>query len=211
MPFQAPPPVFKLIFALFLPIFAFYSCETEDKEPLKTYPVVLKSGAEPTILEIPYFSFTDQNGEIVTNQTFDNKIYLADFFFTSCPTICPKVKAQMKRVYDAFASEPRLVLLSHTIDPKRDSVARLRNYAQKIGVNDAKRWHLVTGSKDSIYNIARYYNSVAVEDQTAPGGFDHSGYVVLIDKKRHIRAIARGTEAEDMDRMMKDIKKLLKE
>jgi protein SCO1/2 len=187
-----------------------WQCGDSKPKKLTIYPIVLPNKA-PEVIPIPDFKFTNQNNQLIDNQTFKDKIYVADFFFTSCPTICPKVKAQMKRIYDRFKNEPRLALLSHTIDPKRDSVARLKTYSEKLGVTDANRWHFVTGEKDSIYNLARYYNSVAVEDKTAPGGFDHSGYIVLIDKKRQIRSIARGTEAEEVDRFMRDIETLLLE
>ncbi len=194
-----------LFFALIL-----WQCGEKKPQKLTVYPIVLPNqGAQ--VVPIPDFRFINQNGQIIDNQTFKDKIYVADFFFTSCPTICPKVKAQMKRIYDRFAQEPRLALLSHTIDPKRDSVGRLKTYSEKLGVTDANRWQFVTGDKDSIYNLTRYYNAVAKEDATAPGGFDHSGYIVLIDKKRQIRSIARGTEAEEVDRFMRDIETLLAE
>lgn len=202
-------PLSTWVFGGFL-VLIFWQCGEKKPQKLTVYPIVLPNQA-PQIIPIPAFSFTNQNGQIIDNQTFKDKIYVADFFFTSCPTICPKVKAQMKRIYDRFANEPRLALLSHTIDPKRDSVGRLKTYSEKLGVKDANRWHFVTGNKDSIYNLARYYNSIAVEDATAPGGFDHSGYIVLVDKKRHIRSIARGTEAEEVDRFMRDIETLLRE
>jgi protein SCO1/2 len=202
-------PLSSWLLSAFL-VLAFWQCGEKKPQKLTVYPIVLPNQA-PQVIPIPAFRFTNQNGQSIDNQTFKDKIYVADFFFTSCPTICPKVKAQMKRIYDRFANEPRLALLSHTIDPKRDSVGRLKTYSEKLGVTDATRWQFVTGNKDSIYNLARYYNSIAVEDATAPGGFDHSGYIVLVDKKRQIRSIARGTEAAEVDRFMRDIEILLAE
>jgi protein SCO1/2 len=157
------------------------------------------------------FSFTNQQGEVVNNNTFQNKIYVIDFFFTSCPTICPKVTAQMLRVYERFKENPNILLLSHTIDPKRDTPDYLRNYAQKLGIMDAQKWHFVTGEKDSLYAIANDYFSIAKEDPNAPGGFDHSGRLILVDKARHVRTFCDGTNPQEVDCFMGDIETLLKE
>lgn len=159
---------------------------------------------------IPDFVFTDQDSQAVTNATFEGKIYIADFFFIHCPTICPKVKASAKRVYDHFAQDPRVMLLSHTIDVKHDTVAALKAYAQKIGI-DHKKWRFVTGDHDGIYGIADDYFSVAKADSEAPGGFDHSGLLILVDKNRHVRASVDGTLPEDIPDFIKKVEQLLKE
>jgi protein SCO1 len=159
---------------------------------------------------IPNFAFVDQNRDTVSNADYADKIYVVDFFFTHCPTICPKVTAQMLRVYDRFKDSTAVGLLSHSIDPKRDSVGRLRDYAEKLGVK-APKWHFVTGERDSIYGIADNYFSIAKEDPKSPGGFDHSGRLILVDKKRRVRSFCDGTDTEDVDRFMKDIAQLLKE
>lgn len=159
---------------------------------------------------IPDFSFTNQEGEEVTNATFADKAYVVDFFFTSCPTICPKVKKNMLRIYEKYADEKGLLLLSHTIDPKRDSVGHLKIYSDNLGI-EADRWHLVTGEKWSLYDIADDYFSIAIEDEDAPGGFDHSGRLILVDKNRHVRSFCDGTDAEAVTRFMGDIKNLLSE
>lgn len=158
--------------------------------------------------QIPDFAFINQDSVIVTNETFKDKIYVADFFFTSCPTICPKVKKQMQRIYDRYADNPNLLLLSHTIDVKRDTVGKLREFAANLGVSSS-RWHFVTGNHDEIYAIADDYFSITIEDPDAPEGFDHSGRLLLVDKNRHIRAFADGTDEKDVNRLMKDIDKLL--
>ena len=157
---------------------------------------------------VPDFSFTDQTGQEVNNATFENKVYIVDFFFISCPTICPKVKKQMLRIYNHFPAETPLMFLSHSIDPKRDTVAALKKYADNLGI-DASRWKLVTGVKDSIYEIADDYFSVAIENPDAPGGFDHSGRLILVDPERHVRSFCNGTDPEDVDRFIKDVEKLL--
>lgn len=156
------------------------------------------------------FSFTDQDGNEVSETTVEGKVYVTDFFFTSCPTICPKMKQQMLRVYEAFADEPGLVLLSHSIDPKRDSVGRLRDFAAKLDI-ESSRWHLVTGEKDSIYSMARHYMIAAQEDALAPGGYAHSGAFLLVDRNRQIRGIYDGTDAKEVDKLMEDIRILLAE
>ncbi len=160
--------------------------------------------------QIPDFSFINQDSQVVDNETFAGKIYVADFFFVSCPTICPTVTKQMLRIHDQFEDEPRLKLLAHSIDPKRDTVGRLANYARNLGVTSDK-WHFVTGNKDDIYAIADDYFSIAIESPDAPGGFDHSGRLILVDENRYVRSFCDGTDPEDVDQFMKDIEKLLQE
>ncbi len=160
---------------------------------------------------IPDFEFINQDSQLVNNQTFADKIYISDFFFTHCPTICPKMTKQMKRIYDQYANNPDVAFISHSIDPKRDTIGRLQWYAQSIGVTDASRWHFVTGDKDEIYSIANDYFSIALEDKEAPEGFDHSGKIILVDKERRVRSFADGTNEKEVDRLMKDIDKLLAE
>lgn len=160
--------------------------------------------------QIPDFSFINQDSQVVDNETFAGKVYVADFFFVSCPTICPTVTKQMLRIHDQFEDEPRLKLLAHSIDPKRDTVGRLANYARNLGVTSDK-WHFVTGNKDDIYAIADDYFSIAIESPDAPGGFDHSGRLILIDENRYVRSFCDGTDPEDVDQFMKDIEKLLQE
>lgn len=176
----------------------------------KTQLINGKSVVDSIYHSIPNFSFTDQTGTTVTNDRFKNKIYVADFFFTSCPTICPVMKSQLLRVYEKFNSEKNLLLLSHTIDPEHDSVAVLRDYAQRLGV-DSNRWLFVTGPKDSIYKIAESYMVSAQEDSKAPGGFVHSGALILLDKKQRIRGYYDGTDEKKVNQLMEDIAILLNE
>ena len=199
-----------LLFACLL-AFSFNACLPEKKGPL---PILgnrdISANGDTIFPKVPDFSFVNQDSQIITNATFGGKAYVADFFFIHCPTICPKVKAQAKRVYDKFAAEPNLLLLSHSIDTKHDTVAALKLYAQKIGI-DAQRWHLVTGNHDTIYDIANSYFSVAKVNPDAPGGFDHSGRLILVDKNRHVRAFCDGTDAADVTRFMEDIERLMLE
>jgi protein SCO1/2 len=180
----------------------------------KTLPILgerdISPAGDTVYPKIPDFAFVDQDSQIVTNATFADKIYVVDFFFVHCPTICPKVKKNGLRIYEKYKNDDRIALLSHSIDTKNDTVAALQRHAQKLGI-DSKRWHLVTGSKDAIYGIADDYFSVATEDPGAPGGFDHSGRLILVDKNRHVRSFCDGTDAQDVDRFMIDIDVLLAE
>lgn len=157
------------------------------------------------------FQFVDQDSTIVTNETFKDKIYIADFFFTSCRTICPKMKTQMLRVYDSIQNNNDVLILSHTIDPEYDTVGLLHDFAERLGVKSEK-WHFVTGEKDSIYNIAQTsYFATAMEDKTEPDGFIHSGAFLLIDKQGRLRGKYDGTVEADVNRLLIELKQLQKE
>jgi protein SCO1 len=157
------------------------------------------------------FAFVDQDSSWVTNETFADKIYIADFFFTSCPSICPIMKTQMLRIYDKFENSNELAFLSYSIDPKNDSVPVLKEYAERLGAK-SDRWHFVTGAKEDIFEIAQNsYFSVAAEDSEAAGGLIHSGKFLLVDKKGRIRGFYDGTDPMDVDKLMNDIPVLLNE
>ena len=157
------------------------------------------------------FKFVDQDSAFVTNETFKDKIYVADFFFTSCRTICPIMKTQMLRVYDSIQNDPDVLLLSHSIDPEYDTVGLLHDYAERLGVKSDK-WHFVTGSKEDIYKIAQTsYFATAMEDKSEPDGFIHSGAFLLIDKDKRIRGKYDGTKEEDVNRLLAEIQRLKKE
>lgn len=174
-------------------------CSREPQEPLPMLGVV----------DVPY-TFTDQDGNQVSQALFNGKIYVADFFFTTCPTICPLMTSQMLRVYEAFPDQQDLLLLSHTIDPEHDSVEVLYDYAKRLGISTS-RWHMVTGPKNEIYDTAKRYMLAAMEDKQAPGGFIHSGSFCLVDQNGQIRGYYRGTEEESVDRLIVDIKRLIDE
>lgn len=160
---------------------------------------------------VPDFQFVDQDSQIVNNATFAGKAYVVDFFFVHCPTICPRVKKNGLRIYEKYKNDDRLLMLSHSIDTKNDTVAALKRHAVKLGIDNSKKWHLVTGNHDEIFGIADNYFSVAKEDPDSPGGFDHSGRLILVDKNRHVRAFCDGTNADEVDRFMKEIDLLLDE
>ncbi|MTI20030.1 SCO family protein [Fulvivirga sp. RKSG066] len=157
------------------------------------------------------FRFVNQDSSWVTDETFEGKIYVSDFFFTSCPTICPIMKTQMLRVYDSTKTNDDVMILSHTIDPKHDTVAVLKEFANRLGVSSEK-WHFVTGEKDEIYKIGQTsYMVSAVEDPTEPGGFIHSGAFILVDRKGRVRGLYDGTKADQVDKLIRDIDVLLKD
>ena len=154
------------------------------------------------------FAFVNQDSVWVTNDTFKDKVYVADFFFTSCPTICPVMKQQMLRVYEKYKDNPEVAILSHSIDPTYDTVALLHDFAERLGVS-SETWHFVTGDKEEIYEIGeKSYMVVANEDESAPGGFIHSGAFLLIDKMGRIRGVYDGTVPEQVDILINDIARL---
>lgn len=193
------------------------SCVEETKElPFYGSKEVLKQDEngedyiDTVYNQIDDFEFIDQDSNIITAETVKGKVYVVDFFFTSCPTICPKMKQQMLRIYDEFEGNNQVVLLSHSIDLRNDTVPKLKRYAEKLEI-ETERWHLMTGTKDGIYSIAEEYILPAQEDDAAPGGYLHSGQFVLMDGNHHIRGYYDGTVPTDVDLLMKDIKVLLKE
>ncbi|TNE64502.1 MAG: SCO family protein [Bacteroidetes bacterium] len=197
-----------ILFSLALSLF--FSCSPSGP---KTLPILGERdvvNGDTIYPTIPDFAFIDQDSQVVTNATFKDKIYVVDFFFIHCPTICPKVKANGLRIYNKYRNDDRIGMLSHSIDVKNDTVAALKRHAEKLGI-DSRQWHLVTGNHDDIYSIADNYFSVAIENPDAPGGFDHSGRLILVDKNRHVRSFCDGTDAADTDRFMQDIDLLLQE
>lgn len=183
-------------------------------KPTENLPILGQrtvSGSDTIYHAIAPFQFVDQDSAIVTNETFKDKIYVADFFFTSCRTICPIMKTQMLRVYEATREMPDVLLLSHSIDPEFDTVALLHDFAARLDVT-SNRWHFVTGVKDSIYKIAQTsYYATALEDKTEPDGFIHSGAFLLIDTRGRIRGKYDGTKEDDVNRLIADIKRLRQE
>lgn len=158
------------------------------------------------------FSFINQEGDTVTNASVDGKVYVADFFFTTCPTICPIMKKEMLRVYEKFGDNPDFKILSHSIDPTHDTQEVLNDYAQKLGVENAKTWNFLTGDQEKIYEIGQTsYLTTAMADQQEPGGFLHSGAFLLVDQQGHIRGVYDGTKSDQVDKLIADIPKLLSE
>ena len=152
------------------------------------------------------FQLVNQNGDTITQADYEGKIYIADFFFTTCPTICPIMTGNMVEIQKHILDDPEVMLLSHTVTPEIDSVPRLKAYAEKKGVVDAK-WNLVTGDKKQIYELAR--KSYLAAKSTGDGGaFDmiHTENFVLVDKEKRIRGFYDGTKTEDMEKLLEDLR-----
>lgn len=157
------------------------------------------------------FSYFNQDSILVTDKDFDGKIYVADFFFTSCNTICPIMHRNMLDVYKKFKNNPKVKFLSHSIDIKYDLPSRLKTYATKLGV-EGNQWEFVHGSRDSIFNIAaKNYLVSAFEDSSDPQGLVHQGWFILVDTKKQLRGAYDGTKADQVKQLMEDMDKLLRE
>lgn len=156
--------------------------------------------------KIADFSLINQNGKTITQEDYKDKIYVADFFFTTCQTICPIMTDNMYEIQKRIITDDEVMLLSHTVTPEIDTVAQLKRYAKEKGVN-ASKWNLVTGDKKQIYELARK-SYLAVKDNGDAGPFDmiHTENFMLIDKERQIRGFYDGTDPKDIDRLLKDIK-----
>ena len=154
--------------------------------------------------KISDFSLTNQNGETVTEENYNNKIYVADFFFTTCPSICPIMTENMFYIQEKTINKD-ILLVSYSVTPEIDSVAQLKKYAIEKGVDDS-RWNLLTGEKKDIYELAR--KSYLVAKNNGDGGkYDmiHTENFVLIDKEKRIRGFYDGTNKEEMDKLLNDI------
>lgn len=154
------------------------------------------------------FSLTNQNGKTITQEDYKGKIYVADFFFTTCRTICPIMTKNMHEIQKEFITDKEVMILSHSVTPEIDTVAQLKRYAIEKHVNSSK-WNLVTGDKKQIYELARK-SYLAVKDDGDGGPFDmvHTENFMLIDKERQIRGFYDGTNLDDIDRLIDDIKTL---
>jgi protein SCO1/2 len=162
--------------------------------------------------KIPDFQLVNQNGENVNQNTFENKIYITDFFFTTCPGICPMMTDSMLKLQEEFKNDPGILLLSHSVTPTIDSVPKLKEYAVENRIIDTK-WHLVTGDKKEIYDLGRKFYFVE-EGLGKPKGIDeflHTENFVLIDKKKHIRGIYNSLNRASLAQLIVDVKALQKE
>ncbi len=167
----------------------------------------------PPVSFIRPFSFINQDGERFTEKDVAGKVFVAEFFFTTCPGICPTMNENMKRVYDEFSREDDFLILAHTSDPDNDSAAAMKAYARKLGV-DTRRWVFLTGRKDSLYTMARVSytiddpnnNLVSIEDQ-----FIHSQFWALVDRDGNVRKIYDGLKDSEVNELISDTRELLEE
>ena len=208
---------YRLFFGVFIVLSAiiltlFYSA----LKPKKTLPIYNPADVNPELVDstvqyiskyhtIADFSFTNQNGKTITQQDYEGKIYVADFFFTTCGSICPKMTTNLFDIQKAFANNPKVKLLSFTVFPETDSVPVLKAYAKKNEVNDAK-WNLVTGDKKEIYTLARKsYLAVKLGKPSELYDMVHTENFVLVDTKKRVRGFYDGTNKEDIKRLIEDI------
>ncbi len=211
--------------ASLLLVFLFASCQPYDlaKKQLKESQLPFyntpdfspswiskEDAAYDQIHRIPAFQFTNQNGVAITDRSFKEKIYVADFFFTTCPGICKDMTRNMAKLQEVFATDSEVMFLSHTVTPEIDDVSALKRYAKWQGVVDGK-WHLVTGDKSSIYKIAResYFADEEIGLQRNENDFLHTENFILVDKQKRIRGVYNGTLQTDMKRAIRDIKTLM--
>ncbi|MFD2824031.1 SCO family protein [Lacinutrix iliipiscaria] len=216
-----------LSFSLILIVaFVLSSCKdkTNEKESrVATLPFYAEANFTPhwldetsdeakTFHKIPAFSLFNQEGQTITEDTFKDKIYVADFFFTSCPGICPKMTKNMAVIQDAFKDNDDVLLLSHSVTPDKDSVSVLKHYAETKGVISGK-WHLVTGHRKDIYDLGRhaYFVEEDLGEVKTEDDFLHTENFVLIDKNRHIRGIYNGLNTTAVQQLIADIKTLKQE
>jgi protein SCO1/2 len=209
--------IIMLVFSVFM-ISAIYSI----LKPEKRLPVFNPVDVNPRLVDqsllhinsnhkIGDFSLINQNGKVITQEDYKDKIYVSDFFFTTCQTICPIMTHNMAKIQKEFSEDDSVMLLSHSVTPEIDSVAVLRDYADRKGVVDVK-WNVTTGDKKHIYELARKsYFAVVDEGDGGVQDFIHTENFILVDKKRQIRGYYDGTQDEEMDRLITDIKTLQKE
>jgi protein SCO1/2 len=156
------------------------------------------------------FKMKDQYGTTTSSKAWDNKIVVADFFFTHCPVVCPKMTRSLKNVQQLYAGDAELLITSFTVDPQRDSSAELLSYAKKMDIRD--NWLLLTGDKKEIYRLARKsFLVVATDGDGGPDDFIHSELLVLVDKEKRIRGYYNGTDKADVEQLLLDIKRLKRE
>ena len=188
-------------------------------QPEKRLPIYQPSMVNPELVDstlvyvkkyhtIADFELVNQNGDTITQENYADKIYIADFFFTTCPTICPVMTANMADIQEVIKEDDEVLLLSHSVTPEIDSVQQLKKYALEKGVIDAK-WNLVTGSKKQIYELARKsYLAVLTDGDGGPYDMIHTENFILVDKERRIRGFYDGTNAEEIDQLLEDLKVL---
>jgi protein SCO1/2 len=192
---------FSMLAVLALGLIYFLSAAFADKTKL---PVLGEPGHVAGA-----FSFLNQNGETVTERSVDNRVTVVEFFFTSCPSICPVMNGNLKELYEKFKTNPGFMILSHTVDPERDSVKTLKKYSLRFDASPPA-WQFLTGNKDSLYQRASKDYLLAVED-SSNSNFIHTQYVALLDKKRQIRGFYDLTNKENVGKMGAAIQQLLKE
>jgi protein SCO1/2 len=204
--------ILLLIPVLFI---GWYVYNKQEQKPIRTLPYFgkkLYNNEKDTVYHtVKSFSFINQFNESVTDETTKNTIYVTDFFFTTCQSICPVMSTQLERVYHQFKNDKDVLILSHTVSPEEDSVNILMDYAKLHGVKDRK-WLFLTGDKKQLYDMARKSYLLNMEEGNGDeNDFIHTQNFALIDKEKHLRGFYDGTDSVDVTRLITDIKLLQEE
>jgi protein SCO1/2 len=214
--------VFLALFSILMVALIFIANQPEEKPLPVINPVDLNDEmVDPELLRVGYghtigkFSFLDQDGNTVTQEDVRGKVYVVEYFFTTCGTICPKMNKQMQRVHKAYKGNKDFTILNFTVDPKTDTVEQMKRYATQHGA-DAAQWHFLTGNKDSLYRLARtsffVLKPAEAENQGDVGSdFIHTNNFVLVDRQMRIRGYYDGTSVKEVDKLIHDIDHLLEE
>lgn len=215
--------IFLVVFTVVGITFTYYMVQPEEKKVLPVInPIdVSEEMVDPELLRVGYghkigsFSFLDQDGKTFTNKNVNGKVYVAEYFFTTCKTICPQMNSQMRKVQKEFKGKRDFEIVSFTVDPETDTVEQLKRYAMSHSA-DPNQWHFLTGEKEDLYALARksffVLKPAEAENQGDVGSdFIHTNNFVLVDKEMRIRGYYDGTSSKEVDKLIKDIRLLLKE
>ena len=202
----------KLITLLVVSVFLFGSCRDSGERslPILGEKQMDMATGEEVEYRAPAFQFVNQSNESISEKNFEGKVQVVDFFFTSCPTICPKMTNHLEKVQDHFLQEDKLAIISFSIDPTHDTPERLTMYADLYGV-DPERWSLLTGKETDVFELAKDYKVMAFDDSMqGKTNLIHDGTFVLVDNQRRIRGYYNGLEETEVNRLINDVELLLK-
>ena len=210
----------RLIYWLLLALF-WVQCQSDkvaqqDELTLLGIPITIQEEVDGKMVDkqvpptVPDFKLWNQDSVEVTQALLKNKLQVVDFFFTKCPTLCPIITKSMERVHRRFKDNERVQLVSFSIDYINDSVPTLKEYAEDLELA-SNNWHFLECDPEQTYDVAKGYVSTALEDKDVPGGYDHTGNLVLVDGDGYVRSFCNGKDQADVDRFMNDIETLLNE
>ena len=205
----------RLFLIVILMLFVWSCNDHQEEKKLPYFGVHDVIDGDTVYYTVPKFHFINQDSVRITHHDIAGKVYIADFFFTTCPSICPAKTRQLSRIQDSLRVHhllgSQVKMISHTVDPDHDTPSVLKQYALDHGI-DTKSWYLVTEEKEYLYRMAKQgYMATAFADEDAEGGFFHTDQFVLLDGERHIRGFYDGTDTDEVNQLWKDILKSLEE